>query len=256
MRKVCGVECADVAGWDWALAVAAALCVGLAKTGFGGVGMAPIVLMALVMPARASTGALLTMLVVGDIFAVVTFRRHARWGFVLRLLPAALPGIVAGWVLMPGIPDGVFRPMIGWLLLGLLGLLLVLRAKPAVSLWVERHAGIGWLAGGIGGVTTMLANAAGPVMTIYLLACRLPKLEFVGTAAWFFLILNLTKLPFSASLGLITRDSLVLTLALAPCVVAGGFLGRWLLGKINQRVFEALLLAFIGVAAFRLIAIR
>jgi uncharacterized membrane protein YfcA len=108
---------------------------------------------------------------------------------------------------------------------------------------------MGWL----GGSTTMLANAAGPVMTIYLLACRLPKMEFVGTGAWFFFVVNLTKVPFSVALGLITRDSLLLTLTLVPFVILGGFSGRWILQRINQRLFEALLIGFTVLAALRLV---
>lgn len=99
----------------------------------------------------------------------------------------------------------------------------------------------------------MLANAAGPVMTIYLLACRLPKMAFVGTAAWFFLIVNLTKVPFSAGMGLITWDSVGVTLVLSPVVIGGGFAGRWVIGRINQRVFESLLFAFAAIAAVKLV---
>lgn len=99
----------------------------------------------------------------------------------------------------------------------------------------------------------MLANAAGPIMAIYLLACRLPKMELVGTGAWFFFVVNVTKVPFSAGLGLIDAQSLLLTLVLAPLVVCGAVFGKWLLVRINQRMFEALLIAFTVLAAVRLL---
>jgi len=102
-------------------------------------------------------------------------------------------------------------------------------------------------------VTTMLANAAGPIMAIYLLACRLPKMELVGTGAWFFFVVNVSKVPFSAGLGLIDGQSLLLTLVLAPLVAAGAFFGKWLLARINQALFEALLIAFTVLAAVRLL---
>jgi len=109
---------------------------------------------------------------------------------------------------------------------------------------VAEHPAMAWSAGWAAGVTTMLANAAGAVMTIYLLACRLPKLQFVGTAAWFFLIINVAKLPFSVSLGLINVRSLTLNALLIPGVVLGVILGKFFLGKINQRAFEWMLIAF------------
>ncbi|HEY8903240.1 MAG TPA: sulfite exporter TauE/SafE family protein, partial [Chthoniobacterales bacterium] len=112
---------------------------------------------------------------------------------------------------------------------------------------------LGWVAGCVGGVTTMLANAAGPIMSIYLLACRLPKMELVGTAAWFFFVVNLSKIPFSASLGLIDHESLWLTLILAPLVIVGAASGKWLLTRINQPLFEALLIVFSVLAAIRLL---
>jgi uncharacterized membrane protein YfcA len=224
----------------------------MAKSGFSGLGMVAVVLMALVMPARASTGALLTILLTADIYAVLAFRRHAVWPHVLRLLPAALVGIVSGYFLMPLVPDGAFRPFIGWLTLALLALMLLQRTTRLADV-AASHPAIALPMGWLGGATTMLANAAGPVMSIYLLACRLPKMEFVGTGAWFFFVVNLTKFPFSVALGLITRDSLLLTLTLAPLVLTGGITGRWLLTKINQRLFEALLITFTVIAALRLV---
>jgi uncharacterized membrane protein YfcA len=238
---------------QWLLCAAVALCAGMAKTGFGGMGTVALVLMALVMPARESTGALLTILITADIYAVVAFRRHANWRVVLALLPPALLGIVAGWMLMPHVPEGMFRPLLGGITLALIGLLFLQRAMPQLSNAVSGRPMLGRVAGCIGGVTTMLANAAGPIMSIYLLACRLPKMELVGTAAWFFFVVNLSKIPFSASLGLIDHESLWLTVMLAPLVIAGAAAGKWLLTRINQRLFEALLIAFSVLAAIRLL---
>jgi uncharacterized membrane protein YfcA len=106
--------------------------------------------------------------------------------------------------------------------------------------------------GVLGGVTTMLANAAGPVIALYLLSVSLPKLRLVATGAWFFFVLNIGKLPFSASLGLIDRDSLLIDLVLAPCVVAGLVFGLLVVRRLPQKLFDTLLLAFTAVAAVRL----
>lgn len=236
----------------WAVAVFVALCVGMAKTGLSGLGMVAVVLMAMILPARESTGALLTLLIAADVYAVVAFRRHAVWSQVFALLPPAFFGIVCGYFLMPQIPDEMFRHMIGWITLVLLVLLVWQRwGNPGAR--IAGHPALAWLAGWASGVTTMVANAAGPVMTLYLLARRMPKMEFVGTAAWFFFVVNLSKVPFSLALGLVTWESLWLTAVLIPAIIVGGFCGRWIVDRIDQRVFELLMIGFTFVGAIRLL---
>lgn len=240
--------------WAWVVAYAAAVCIGLSKTGFGGVGMVAVVLMAQVLPARESTGAVLPMLIVADLFAVRAFRQFAVWSHLLGLLPAAVLGILSGWLVMPFLSEQLFRPLIGWLVLLLLGLTVAQKLSGRLSASAAAHPAIAWPLGWLAGVTTMLANAAGAVMTIYLLACRLPKYEFVGTAAWFFLIVNVVKVPLSASLGLINPSSLWLNLLLLPGIVAGVAAGRNLLGRINQGAFEWLMIGFSLLGGLRLVA--
>lgn len=238
---------------QWMLAAIAAVAIGLSKAGFGGVGMVAILLMARVMPARESTGAILPMLIIADIFAVIAYRRHVNFRLVVALLPPAVAGVVCGWLLIPRIPRESFGPMIGWVTMALISVMLVQQFRPFLHRFTGSHPGVAWPFGWLAGVTTMLANAAGPVMTIYLLACRLPKMEFVGTAAWYFFAVNLLKVPFSASLGLISAESLMLNLKLAAGVVFGVTAGRLLLGKINQKTFEWLMIGFTFLGALRLI---
>lgn len=239
---------------QWACALGAAVCIGLSKTGFGGVSMVAILLMANVLPVRESTGVVLPLLIVADVFAVRAFRQFTVWRHLVRMALPALAGIVAGWWLMGKIPAAIFGPVIGWTVVGLLGITVAQKTWAKVPALFAEHPAFAWPVGVLAGVTTMLANAAGAVMTVYLLACRLPKMEFVGTAAWFFLLINVVKLPFSASLGLITPSSLLLNLCLVPGVVAGVFAGRALLGKINQPLFEVLMIVFSLAGAIRLIA--
>ncbi|MCX7869590.1 MAG: sulfite exporter TauE/SafE family protein [Terrimicrobiaceae bacterium] len=237
---------------DAAALLLAAACTGLSKGGFGGAGMLAVVLMASVFPPLESTGALLPMLIIADIAAVRIFHRHADLRLVLRLLPPTLLGVAAGWLLMPRLCPQSFGRVIGGMVLALLGLVLLQRWRPGL-LEQARRRRFAWPAGWLAGLTTMLANAAGSVMSIYLLACKLPKMEFVGTAAWFFFAVNLLKVPFSASLGLITAQNLLLNTALAPVIVGSVFLGRWLLGKVNQQLFEWLMMAFSALGAARLL---
>jgi uncharacterized membrane protein YfcA len=105
------------------------------------------------------------------------------------------------------------------------------------------------------GITTMLANAAGPITALYLLAISLPKFELVGTSAWLFFVINCFKVPFSVALGLIHRDTLLLNAALIPAILCGLFAGRWLVTRLPQRLFDTLLLAFAGFAAARMLGI-
>jgi len=240
---------------QWLLAAGAAACLGIAKAGLVGTSLVHVVVFALLFGARNSTGVVLPMLLVGDVCAVTAYHRHARWTYVRRMLPPACLGVIAGALLMRRISNDAFRPVIGWIILALT-ILQVLRMQRAD--WFEAVPHSRWFAWSMGllaGVTTMLANAAGPVFAIYCLALALPKLEMVGTNAWFFFIINSFKVPFSAGLGLIRPDTLLLNVALAPIVVAGVFGGRWLVYRLPQRVFDYLLLGFAAIAALRLIAV-
>ncbi len=247
--------------WDWTWCVLAAVCVGLSKTGFNGVALVSVALMAGVLPARQSVGVVLPMLIFADCFAVRSFRQHARWTEIRRVLPSALVGIVAGagvlhffngsgWA-----TDALFKRVVGGIVLALTLLQYVRSARP--GLFAHEAAAVGnthgWIMGALAGVTTMLANAAGPILALYFLAVGLPKLELVGTSAWVFLLLNVAKIPFNFQLGIINADSLRLNLVLLPAVVAGVLVGRWLLQRLPQAGFQQLLLAFALLASLRLL---
>ncbi len=240
---------------QWIVVAVSAACIGFSKAGFMGVGMVAVLLMAQVMPARESTGMILPMLIMADVFAVRTFRRFADWNHLVRLLPAAVLGVWSGFVIMPHIPDVSFGRVIGWIMAVLLVLMMMQRLTNRMAMTAFGHPVVAWCIGWVAGVTTMIANAAGPVMGVYLLTARLPKMEFVGTAAWYFLIVNLVKVPFSASMGLITPASLLLNVAAIPAIVFGIIVGRRLLGKINQTVFEWLMIVFVLLGALRLIVL-
>jgi uncharacterized membrane protein YfcA len=237
---------------QWLFAALAAVCLGMSKAGFGAMAVLGILLMANVFPVRESTGVILPMLIVADVIAVATFNKFTVWRLLLKLLPPALAGIVVGWWIMPMIPLGLFSKIIAVLLIGLLMLSVAQKLSNRLQRIAGDHPVIAWPLGITAGITTMLANAAGAVVTVYLLACRLPKYEFVGTAAWFFFIVNVFKVPFSASLGLITPGTLAFNATLIPAIVAGILAGRVVLGKINQQVFEWLLIILSLLGCLRL----
>jgi uncharacterized protein len=237
--------------WEWFLAVLGALLVGVAKTGITGLSLLFVSIFASIMPARRSTGVVLPLLIIGDIIAVVSYRRHAQWGHVWRLFPWAAAGVLVGAFAMGHMDERQTRLSIGAIVIGLTILHIIRRARPGASEALHSD----WFAPFIGilaGFTTIVSNAAGPLMVIYLLAMRLPKMEYMGTGAVFFLMLNIFKVPFMVWLGLVTPASLLLDAELAPAVVAGAFLGRWLLGRINQRAFENIALALTLVAGVRM----
>ena len=247
--------------WDWSLCLLAALCIGMSKTGFNGIALVSVALMAGVLPARMSVGVVLPMLIFADCFAVRSFRQHAQWKEIRRVLPPALLGIVAGAIIL-GLFNGhgratdlAFKRVVGGIVFALTLLQYGRLLRPGWFVTEARPEGPlhGWTMGSLAGITTMLANAAGPVMSLYLLALGLPKMELVGTSAWIFLILNVCKIPFNYHLGLINIDSLRLNLYLLPGVVAGVFVGRSLLRVLPEKAFQQLLLAFALLASLRLL---
>jgi hypothetical protein len=240
---------------QWTLALAGALGMGISKAGFPGMSLVHVVVFALVFGARNSTGIILPMLIAADVLAVRAFQQHARWIYIRRMLPASIIGIVIGFALMGRLNDAAFSPLIGIIVLVLTALQAARMARPDLLAGVPHSQAFAWTMGLLAGITTMLANAAGPVVTLYALSVSLPKFELVGTIAWFFFIVNLVKVPFSVWLGLIRTDTLTLNLILVPAVFAGVAIGRWLTHKVPQRLFDGLLLAFAFVAALRLVGV-
>jgi uncharacterized membrane protein YfcA len=237
----------------WLLAVAAALGVGLSKSGLAGIGLFHVFVFAFLFGARESTGYVLPLLVAGDICAVWALHQHVRWEYVRRMLLPACIGVVLAAMSMSRISDAAFKPLIGWIVLTL-AIMQAARLRWPTWMGAVPHTRVAvWVIGLVAGGATMLANAAGPVISLYCIAVGLPKFEVVGTLAWFFLIVNVFKLPFSAGLGLIRAETLLVALVLLPAVLTGVFSGRWILHRLPQRVFDMMLIAFAVIAAVRLI---
>ncbi|KFG72495.1 sulfite exporter TauE/SafE family protein [Streptomyces mutabilis] len=250
-------------GWEFAALAFAAFLVGFSKTAVSGANTVSLAIFAAVLPARASTGILLPVLIAGDILAVLTYRRHAHWPTLWRLFPAVGAGVIVGTLFLVWADDAIVRTSIGAILLLMAG----------VTVWRRRQAEADGEPGAdgpdgstsragrvkahsygvLGGFTTMVANAGGPVMSMYLLSAGFRKLGFLGTSAFFFLIVNVSKLPFSAGLGLIDGRSLLIDAALLVFVVPGAFIGKWAVSRINQRLFERLVIAATVVGGLQLL---
>lgn len=240
----------ELTGPAWALLVVGALVVGVSKTALPGSATLAVVIFAAILPARSSTAALLLLLIVGDVMALAIYRRHADWRALVRLAPSVTAGIVVGALFLAWADDQVVRRAIGAILIVLVVVAVVLRRRaPRVS--TKRTAVLGY--GVFGGFTTMVANAGGPVMSLYFLAARFEVRSFLGTAAWFFAIVNAAKLPVVIGLGLITPPLLWLDLFLVPAVIAGGLVGRAIVGRLPQRAFERIVLILTAATAIFLL---
>lgn len=238
----------------WCILVLVALIIGISKTGVPGVGILAVVLMVFAVGtkhAEQSNGLTLMMLLVGDVIAVAWYRRHGDWSHLVRLLPPAAVGIVAGFLFADAMKAHHLNHLLGQFIGGIVLALLLLNRW-----WTsnpDRHIPHHWsfavAVGGAAGFTTMMSNAAGPLLIMYLLAMGLEKQKFIGTSAWYFLLLNSFKVPFMSCLGWITPATLKLNLAMAPVVVLGAVLGILFAQRIPQRAFRLVMEAITFVAA-------
>jgi uncharacterized protein len=219
---------------------------GVSRTGIPGVGILLIPLIAMAMPVRASTGFLLPILVEADLMAVLYWKRSVVWPHLFRVLPWTALGVVIGYFLMGVLDERLFKPILGAMIVGIVALDL-LRRWARIEIVPENRI-LSAIVGVLAGAFTMVANAAGPIMTIYLLSMELPKEEFVGTGAIFYCIINLFKVPFSVALGLITWNTLRIDLMLIPLIAIGCLAGIRFMRKLPQQLFNqiALVLAALG----------
>lgn len=239
--------------WQWVLLVLGAVAAGFSKTGIPGTSIFFVAIFANIMPARQATGLVLPLLIFADLFAFAVYRKNLEWRRVGRLLPWAVGGVVLGWAVLGRVDDAQTSRIVGLVIAAMLGLHLWRKWRNAEEVVAHAPTWFGPFAGVMAGFATMVANAAGPVMTLYLLAMRLTKLEFLGTSAAFFLLINWIKVPFGLQLGLLNGPSLTLNLWLLPAVAAGALAGPWVVQRVNQAVFENTALALTAAAVVKLL---
>jgi uncharacterized protein len=247
--------------WQWLTLGLAAGLVGYSKTAIGGVGSIAVVLFAAALPARESTGTLLPLLIAGDLTAIWVYRGHANWGLIARLLPWILVGLVGGALFIARIDNHAMKVAIAVLLLGLLAAqawssrarLLGAEAETAATspagLTSAQHRVLSPLAGVGTGFATMVANASGPVMTLYLLASGFAVVELVGAAAWLYFVVNVIKLPFSIGLGLLHPGAVLVDVVLLPALAVGAWLGAITIRRVSQAQFERYVLVLVAISA-------
>ena len=240
---------------QWTAILVSAFLTGIAKTGLPGVGILAVPLMALAFDAKLSVGILLPILIMADLFAVSYHRHHGKWDHLKKLLPWTIVGILIGYFVLKEIDSSQLKPIIGLIVIAMISIRAKSLFKKDTQQEEEEVSHSKLFANSMGlmaGATTMMANAAGPVMTLYLLSMNMPKKKFIGTAAWFFFIVNWVKVPLMATQDMITTDTLKINLFVIPAVVAGAVAGIWLFKRIPQKLFNILALLLATAAAIKL----
>lgn len=234
------------------IALGAALLLGIAKSGIKGLAVLIVTGLALVYGAKESTGILMPLLICGDILAVIYYKRHVKWIYLIKLLPWMVLGVLVGVVLGKDLPEDLFKS--GMAVIILISVVIMYYWERKKDRKVPTHWSFAALMGMMAGFTTMVGNLAGAFSNIYFLAIKLPKNEFIGTAAWLFFIINLFKVPFHIwSWGTINRASFQISLSLIPAVIAGFCLGIFLVKKINNDKYRQLILLLTGLGGLAIL---
>jgi len=244
---------ADFTPLQWILLAVCAMFIGMSKVGVPGISMVVVPTLAFIFGGKPSTGILLPMLMLADLFGVGYYHRHAEWKYLRKLFPFAFTGIgVALWV-GEVVNDNWFKDIIAAMVFICIALMLWKDRKKGPqffpdSLWFAVSMGI------LGGFATMIGNVAGPIFAIYLLAMRLPKNSFIGTGAWFFMIINISKFPLHILIWkTINWNTLALDIVLLPAIALGAFLGICGVKKIPERLYRAAVIVVTALSAFLLL---
>ncbi len=239
----------ELSTFHWILAFFCAMLIGMSKTGVSGVGLAVLTNIGAIFGGKTSTGLLFPLFVMGGVFAVAYYNRHAEWKYVGRLMPWALGGILAGALVGNYISGKIFNILLSVCIL--IGVLLMIwkdtrgkNTKLPDYWWFSAVMGL------TGGFTTMIGNAAGPVMALYLLSMNLPKNKFIGTAAWFFMIINWVKMPIQVFYWHnVNFHTLLFDALLFPAIVAGAFIGILIVKNIPEKPYRILVISTTVIAA-------
>ncbi len=239
--------------YAWALYFLCAMFIGMSKTGILNIGTLAIPFFAMLFGARYSTGIVLILLCFADIVAVVYYRKAFLWSEVKKLLPMALTGLLAGLVLGRYIDDRTFKIWISFCILLGVGIMLWTENSNRWSGLVKKR----WYSpvfGFIMGFSTMIGNAAGPALSVYMLSKKLDKITFTATAAWFIMILNFTKIPLQLFFWHnLTLEGFILNLMALPFILLGGFLGIKILKVLPEKRFRQIIVAMVIISAVFLI---
>lgn len=242
----------DLETGQWAWIILAALLIGISKTGIGGLLTLVIPILATVFGGKTSTGIILPMLITGDVFALFYYKHDAKREDILKLLPWTLLGLIFGLIIGGYINDEQFKGLIALSVLLCLFLLIYFEKK-GDQLKIPDKTWLHALVGILSGFTSMIGNAAGPIFSVYLLAKGANKVNFLGMTAWFFFIVNVTKLPMQVFIWHnITVQTFVLTGLMIPFIGIGAVFGAFIVKRINEKAFRYLIIAMTAIVSIKL----
>lgn len=233
---------------QWFITFLGAFLLGFSKAGIKGVGVIIVLLMAFVFGGKASTGVLIPIMIVADVFAVIYYNRHTQWNLLLKLLPSMVVGVLIGVWFGNDISEEIFKQIMAVFILITVIIMIYMEHKKDKTVPTNKFFSNGM--GLLSGITSMIGNLAGAFASIYFLAMRLPKNEFIGTAAWLFFIINVFKLPFHIFVWkTVTSESILLDLFLVPGVIVGFFVGVQLVKLIHNELYRKFILAVTAAGA-------
>ena len=237
----------------WLLFLLCGSFVGMSKTGISGAGLMFVPIMAQIFSGKLSVGIVLPMLIFADLFAVYYYHRHANWRYIILSIPWALVGVIIAAIIGNEINDAQFKNILAIVILTAIAVMLLLDFyKPSTKLldnwWFAAILGLA------GGFATMIGNAAGPIASLYLLSMRLPKNNYIGTSAWFFLIINVIKVPFHLFIwNTISLKTLTVDLIAIPSIILGVFVGIHLVKYFSEKYYRYFILISTSLSALFLL---
>jgi uncharacterized membrane protein YfcA len=234
--------------FQFSLILFVGLLVGMSKTGIQGTGLLSVPLMALVFGGQASSGFILPMLIIGDVFGVWYYHRYANWIYLKKLFIWAAIGAVLGTVIGVYINDTVFRYIMAVVII--ICVLIMIYMEKSKEIIVPKHPFFAPSMGVAGGITSMIGNLAGAVMSVYFLAMRMTKDAYIGTTAWFFLFLNVFKVPFHLFVwNTINLNSLLINFITIPAILLGAYIGISISKKLSDITYRWFIIAITLLAA-------
>lgn len=233
---------------QYVFAFLAAFILGVSKAGVKGIAVLIVTLMALAFGGRSSTGIMMPLLITGDIFAIIYYHQHTQWRYLRKFLTWMMTGVLLGVFIGKDLPEKTFQIAMGFTILGTVVMLIWWERKKNKN--VPTHWTFASFMGIMAGITTMIGNLAGAFSNIFFLAMRLPKNEFIGTAAWLFFFINLFKLPFHIFVWeTVTIDTLGVYLTVVPALFLGLFSGVYLVKKLSDAFFRKMILILTALGA-------
>jgi len=216
----------------WVLAFSSAFIIGVSKSGIKGIAIIIVTLMALAFGAKEN--------------------RHTQWKYILRFLPWMMFGVLIGVAIGKDLDENTFKTGMAFVIIGSVLMMYWWDRKKSKN--VPKHWAFAGSMGIMAGITTMIGNLAGAFSNIFFLAMRLPKNEFIGTAAWLFFIINIFKLPFHIFVWeTITVESVVLNIKLIPGILIGLLTGIQLVKYIKDDFYRKMILVLTAFGAIMIL---